>query len=106
MAEWFPYVMSFLGTAFSAVCTIIVAKVQLDNNRQRKVDDDRDARRQKESRLSMRMMEASIELADVNAVALQNGKLNGNVEEARKKAKDALDEYRAFLADVTSEVIS
>ena len=106
MTEYIPYIISFLGTAFSAVCTVIVAKVQLDNNRQRKVDDDRDARRQKESRLSMRMMEASIELADVNAVALQNGKLNGNVEEARKKAKDALDEYRAFLADVTSEVIS
>lgn len=105
MTEYIPYIISFLGTAFSAVCTIIVAKVQLDNNRQRKVDDDRDARRQKESRLSMRMMEASIELADVNAVALQNGKLNGDVEEARKKAKDALDEYRAFLADVTSEVI-
>ena len=55
--------------------------------------------------LSMQMMEASIELSDVNAVALQNGKLNGNVEEARKKAKEALDDYKTFLREVTSEVI-
>ena len=106
MTEYIPYIISFLGTAFSAICTIIVAKVQLDNNRQRKVDDDREERRQKDSRLTMKMIEASIELADVNAVALQNGKLNGNVEAARKKAKDALEEYRAFQADVMSEVIS
>lgn len=100
-----PEIISLAGTAFSGVCMIIVAKIQADSNKQRKVDDERDARKRKESRLSMKMMEASIELADVNAVALQHGKLNGNVEEARKKAKDALEEYRAFLADVTSEVI-
>lgn len=101
-----PEIISLAGTVFSGVCMIIVAKVQSDSNKQRKIDDERDARKRKESRLSMKMMEASIELADVNAVALQHGKLNGNVEEARKKARDALEEYRAFLADVTSEVIS
>ena len=100
-----PEIISVLGTVFSGICMIVVAKIQADSNKQRKVDDERDARRQKESRLSMRMMEASIELADINAIALQNGRLNGNVEEARQKAKDALGEYRAFLADVTSEVI-
>lgn len=100
-----PEIISVLGTLFSGICMIVVAKIQADSNRQRKVDDARDARKRKESRLSMQMMEASIELADVNAVALQHGKLNGNVEDARKKARDALDEYRAFLADVTSEVI-
>lgn len=100
-----PEIVSILGTLFSGICMIVVAKIQADSNRQRKVDDARDARKRKESRLSMQMMEASIELADVNAVALQHGKLNGNVEDARKKARDALDEYRAFLADVTSEVI-
>lgn len=100
-----PEIISVLGTLFSGICMIVVAKIQADSNRQRKVDDARDARKRKESRLSMQMMEASIELADVNAVALQHGKLNGNVEDARKKAMDALDEYRAFLADVTSEVI-
>ena len=100
-----PEIISVLGTLFSGICMIVVAKIQADSNKQKKVDDERETRRRKESRLSMQMMEASIELSDVNAVALQNGKLNGNVEQARKKAKDALDEYRAFLADVTSEVI-
>lgn len=106
MAEWFPYVMSFLGMAFSAICTVVVAKIQIDANKQRKVDDKREERRQKESRLSMQMIYASMELGDVNAVALQNGKLNGNVEEARLKAKQAREEYNQFLVDVTSEVIS
>ena len=100
-----PEILSLIGTLFSGVCMVFVAVIQRSSTKQKKVDDEREARRQKESRLSMQMMEASIELADVNAVALQNGKLNGNVEEARKKAKDALTEYRAFLADVTSEVI-
>ncbi len=100
-----PEIVSVLGMLFSGISMIVVAKIQTDGNKQKKIDDKREERRQKESRLSMQMMEASIELADVNAVALQNGKLNGNVEAARKKARDALDEYRAFLADVTSEVI-
>lgn len=100
-----PEIVSVLGMLFSGISMIVVAKIQTDGNKQKKVDDEREARRRKESRLSMQMMEASIELADVNAVALQNGKLNGNVEAARNKAKNALDEYRAFLADVTSEVI-
>ena len=100
-----PEIVSVLGMLFSGISMIVVAKIQTDGNKQKKIDDKREERRQKESRLSMQMMEASIELADVNAVALQNGKLNGNVEAARKKAMDALDEYRAFLADVTSEVI-
>ena len=97
-----PEILSLIGTLFSGVCMVFVAVIQRSATKQKKVDDEREARRQKES---MQMMEASIELADVNAVALQNGTLNGNVEEARKKAKDALTEYRAFLADVTSEVI-
>lgn len=100
-----PEIVSVLGMLFSGISMIVVAKIQTDGNKQKKIDDKREERRQKESRLSMQMMEASIELADVNAVALQNGKLNGNVEAARKKARNALDEYRAFLADVTSEVI-
>ena len=100
-----PEIVSVLGMLFSGISMIVVAKIQTDGNKQKKIDDKREERRQKESRLSMQMMEASIELADVNAVALQHGKLNGNVEDARKKARDALDEYRAFLADVTSEVI-
>jgi hypothetical protein len=100
-----PEIVSVLGMLFSGISMIVVAKIQTDGNKQKKIDDKREERRQKESRLSMQMMEASIELADVNAVALQNGKLNGNVEAARNKAKNALEEYRAFLADVTSEVI-
>jgi len=100
-----PEIVSVLGMLFSGISMIVVAKIQTDGNKQKKIDDKREERRQKESRLSMQMMEASIELADVNAVALQNGKLNGNVEAARNKAKNALEEYRSFLADVTSEVI-
>lgn len=100
-----PAIISLIGTIFSGVCMIVVARINRASTAQKEVDDKREERRQKESRLSMQMMEASIELADVNAIALQNGKLNGNVEEARKKARSALEEYRQFLADVTSEVI-
>ena len=88
-----PEIISLAGTAFSGICMIIVAKIQADSNKQRKVDDERDARKRKEARLSMKMMESCIELADINAIAIQHGKLNGNVEEARGKAKEVSEIY-------------
>lgn len=62
--------------------------------------------RERESRLSMDMMSASIELGDVTAYALAGGELNGNVEQARQKAKTAQEAYYAFLKDETARAVS
>lgn len=100
-----PQTMSLLGIAISSLCTILVALIQKNANQRGKLEDEREKRRRKEARLSMELMSASVELADVSAIALQNGKLNGNVEAAREKARRAQESYRQFLADVTSEVL-
>ena len=100
-----PEILSFLGIALSSVCTIMVALIQKASNERKKVDDAREERRQKEMRLSMEMMSAAVELGVINAIALQHGTLNGNVEQAKAKAEESLVKYRSFLADVASEVV-
>lgn len=100
-----PELISLAGTLLSAVSVIIVAQINKESNEQKKVNDEREERHKKQMLLTMEMIDASIELGDVNAVSLQQGKLNGNVEEARKKAKEARSKYQKFLADVASEVI-
>ena len=100
-----PELISLAGTLLSAVSVIIVAQINKESNEQKKVNDEREERHKKQMLLTMEMIDASIELGDVNAVSLQQGKLNGNVEEARKKAKEARIKYQKFLADVASEVI-
>lgn len=100
-----PELISLAGTLLSAVSVIIVAQINKESNEQKKVNDEREERHKKQMLLTMEMIDASIELGDVNAVSLQQGKLNGNVEEARRKAKEARNKYQKFLADVASEVI-
>ena len=100
-----PELISLAGTLLSAVSVIIVAQINKESNEQKKVNDEREERHKKQMLLTMEMIDASIELGDVNAASLQQGKLNGNVEEARRKAKEARNKYQKFLADVASEVI-
>lgn len=111
--------ISIISIIISSVCTILVAIIE-NNAKQRRVEDDarheedlkrherqeeRERIRAKEMRLSMEMQYASIELGILNAEALKGGKMNGNVEEAEEKAKDARDSYLEFLRDYTSQGI-
>ena len=100
-----PEMADVIGYILTATVGIFAAKMEYNANRRRKIDDEREARRQREARLSMDMMSASIDLGNINAIALQNGQLNGNVEAARKKAADAQEAYRNFLKDIGAEVI-
>ena len=45
----------------------------------------------------MDLMEATSELSDVIAIAVSGGKVNGNVESARERAKIARQNYHDFL---------
>lgn len=100
-----PEVISFVGTIFSGLCLVWVAQINKKSDIQKKDSDIREEQHKRQYLLQMEMIEASIELGDINAISLQQGKLNGNVEEARKKAKDAREKYHSFLADIASEVV-
>ena len=94
------------AAAIAAVASIIVAFIEIRGGRERKRSEARAERRETESRLSMDLMISTSEMCDVLCNAIQGGKINGNVEEARKKGSAARDAYRKFLADQAAHQVS
>ena len=96
-----------LGAALiTALASVVVAVIELRASRDRKRTEARADRREEESRLSMDLMLATSEMTDVLCIALQGGTVNGNVEEARKKGKDAREAYRAFLRNQAAHQVA
>lgn len=96
----------WIGTLISGVALIIVAIIETTTKHDRKRTEARAARRERESRLSMDMMSASLDLAYVTSLAVTGGHTNGNVEAAQTKAKAAQDAYEKFLRDETAKAVS
>lgn len=90
----------------AALASIVVAVIELRASRDRKQTEARAERREQESRLSMDLMLATSEMTDVLCIALQGGQINGNVEEARRKGKDAREAYRAFLRNQAAHQVA
>lgn len=96
-------ITSIVTALISAASAIIVAVMA---NSYRKVTAETNLkaeRRKRESMLSLRMIEATLELALIESEAMTGGKLNGNVEEAKNKAKKAKQEYEAYAKEVLVE---
>ena len=101
------------GYIISALAAVIVAAIEALAHKERKNTKSELERmrknavlRAKESRLSMELMAANAEVNDVLCIALQHGELNGNVEAAQKKCRQALDDYNSFLRDTSAEVVT
>ena len=75
--------VEIITAIISAASLVTVAVITNHMSKDRKAAELRNTRREKEARLSMDMMMASIELGEINAIALQGGHLNGYVEAAR-----------------------
>lgn len=90
----------------AALASIVVAVIELRASRDRKRTEARAERREEESRLSMDLMLTTSEMTDVLCIALQGGQINGNVEEARRKGKDAREAYRAFLKNQAAHQVA
>lgn len=93
--------------------TVIVAIIELiaskDRKRTKKLTEDlekRAALREEESRLSMQMNYATLQLSIVTANALTGGHNNGNVEQARMNAQKAELDYQHFLQKVAASTIN
>lgn len=89
-----------------AAATVMVAVVEALAARDRKRAKVREDRRAEESRLSMQMMSATLQLATVTANALTGGHNNGNVERAKASAEKAEKDYQSFLITVTSKEVA
>lgn len=98
--------VSLGGALISAAAAVICAKVGRKQDAEAERQEHRAARREKESRLSMDMMSASIKLGNITAIALAGGHLNGNVEEAREAALAAAAAYDDFLKDEAAHQIA
>lgn len=90
----------------SAVATVIVAIIETSNRRQRKREEHRRERRERETYLSMELVSATLDLAFVTSLAVTGGKINGNVEAAQAKAKEAQENYRKFLREETAHAVA
>ena len=99
-------ILSLLNTGLLACATIVVAIIEAKASKDRKRSSERAKRRETESRLSMELMSASVDLSYVTSLAVTGGHTNGNVEAAQKKAKAAQDNYEAFLMAETAHAVA
>lgn len=91
-----------IAAAATIICAVIAGKSKIAND---KVEKRAELRR-KESLLSLRMIDATLQLSVVSANALTNGHNNGNVERARVAAQEAAEEYKKFMEEITSHEVT
>lgn len=100
----------FIISAFSLIIVAIIGKEQrVEHGKTEKArarEEERAKIRETESRLSMDLMEATSELSDVIAIAVSGGKVNGNVEAARERAKVARENYHDFIRDLAAKNVT
>ena len=93
-----------------AVMVAVIGGLFARNSKKQKVETElieaRAAIRAEESRLSMQLMSASVNLGVVTAVAVKDGKANGNVNEAVSKAHIAQQEYYNFINTLAAKKLS
>lgn len=97
------YVVPAIATVIVAIIEAVAAKERKENKAAISASEKRAKIRAEESRLSMALMNASVMLGLLEAEALAGGHLNGNVEEAKRAAKKAKDDYDAFLQRTAAE---
>ena len=92
---------------WTGICTILVALIEagaaVGRKRDKKEKEEyakHAALRAEESRLSMQMMSATLQLSVVTANALTGGHNNGNVAQAKDAAQKAMSDYTAFVRKV------
>ncbi len=84
------------------VQAIVVAIIARENNKRKQQAEVR----AEESRLSMRLMSASLGLSVETAHAIKRGSTNGEMDSALEEAADARSEYDKFVRGVAATQIT
>lgn len=98
-----------ISGVFAVIVTIIEVIATRERKKTQQFTEEIGAimeRRAEESKLSMQMMDATMQLSIVSANALSGGHNNGNVEAAKEAAERAQEEYQNFLRKVASEAMN
>ena len=90
----------------AAIASVIVAIVGIKVNKINKRAERHADLRQEEMLLSLRMMDATLQLSVVTSNALTGGHNNGNVEKAREAAQKVANDYESFMRNVTAHEIA
>lgn len=90
-------------TIINGIMAIIVAVIGYKITKDKKDEELRNERRKAESLLCLELIDATMELSVACCNALTGGANNGNVEEAKNKAKKAKDKYKDFERKVLAE---
>lgn len=96
------YIIPALAAIAVAIVEAIASKERKRTKKENEKADARAALRAEESRLSMRMMSATLQLSIVSANALTDGHNNGNVAKAKEAAEEAMAEYEKFVQRVAA----
>lgn len=99
-------ITEIITATLSAASAIVVAIVSKRLTNSQKEEEKRAARRQKESLLSLQMINAAMELSVVSANALTGGHNNGNVALAKQKAEQAAEAYALFEHQILAEELA
>lgn len=89
-------------TAFTSLVTACVGFLVAQANKR---TERHSALRQKEALLSLRMMDATLQLSVVSSNALTGGHNNGNVERARSAAQKVAEEYENFIRETAAHEV-
>ena len=95
------------------ISTIIVAVIgafsAVDIRCRRRIEkraEERSAIKAEESRLSMEMMSAAIDLALATATAVEKHEINGEMARARAAARQVQKDYESFLKRITARQVA
>jgi hypothetical protein len=89
-----------------AVIVAIIAGMFARSERKGKRAERRSEIRAEESRLSMAIMSAAIDLGLATAIAVSGGKVNGEMDRGREHAAKAQSEYTDFLERIAARQIA
>jgi hypothetical protein len=95
--------LDYIGEIISGIFALLVVLLEVRVARDRKQTEKRAAVRAKESKLAMKMQDASLSLSLATAIAVERGETNGEMKTARDKAQIAQDEYEDFVRELASE---
>lgn len=106
MNNLWQYIITGVFTVIVAIIELVASK---DRRRTKQLTEEiekKNALREEESRCSMQMMYATLQLSIVTANALTGGHNNGNVEQAKLAAQTAEADYQKFLQKVAASAIN
>lgn len=90
---------SILGFIINALIGFAIWQLQRRQTRREKIEEERDAARARNEALIVKSVGASIALGEAAAIALKNGKCNGETEAALAYARQIKHEQKDFLTE-------